>query len=269
MARHRINRWKGLLFDEQDYSSAEEQLQQKWKTKKGQTWKLGDHELYIGNAAGERAFDTFESFLIEALDIRLDQDDGRQTADSYLSEHAAEIDRHIGICTDPPYDLDITETSMILSRYSDRAVVLASDNIAFGLARIWNMKLDMIWIHDEPRSLGMKSRPVYYHNHIIVLARGEAKAGWVRPRPNFSSVIYVGTKAYFKNHGKGVMLFEEMMAGFKKWKVVIDPFAGYGTSFLAAENLGKRCFGIEIDPKIAAVALERVSKSGIKPRLLG
>ena len=39
--------------------------------------------------------------------------------------------------------------------------------------------------------------------------------------------------------------------------VVFDPFVGSGTTLIAAEQLGRRCRAIEIDPKYAQVAIER------------
>lgn len=40
---------------------------------------------------------------------------------------------------------------------------------------------------------------------------------------------------------------------------VIDPFVGTGTSIVACEQLGRRCEAFEIDPGMAAVALDRVA----------
>lgn len=39
--------------------------------------------------------------------------------------------------------------------------------------------------------------------------------------------------------------------------VILDPFAGSGTVFLAAERTGRRAFGIEIDPEYCEVAIDR------------
>jgi hypothetical protein len=38
---------------------------------------------------------------------------------------------------------------------------------------------------------------------------------------------------------------------------VYDPFAGSGTTLIAAEQLGRRCYAIEIDPRYAQVIIER------------
>jgi DNA modification methylase len=43
----------------------------------------------------------------------------------------------------------------------------------------------------------------------------------------------------------------------KRDDIVLDPFIGSGTSILAAERTGRRCFGIEIDPIYIDVAIAR------------
>jgi len=42
--------------------------------------------------------------------------------------------------------------------------------------------------------------------------------------------------------------------------VVLEPFAGSGTTIIAAEQLGRRCYAMEIDPRYVAVAIERWEK---------
>ena len=39
--------------------------------------------------------------------------------------------------------------------------------------------------------------------------------------------------------------------------VVLDPFVGSGSTIIAAEQLGRRCYAMEIDPKYVQVAIER------------
>ncbi len=38
---------------------------------------------------------------------------------------------------------------------------------------------------------------------------------------------------------------------------VLDPFLGSGTTLIAAEQLGRKCYGLEIEPKYVDVILQR------------
>ena len=48
---------------------------------------------------------------------------------------------------------------------------------------------------------------------------------------------------------------------------VYDPFLGSGTTMVAAENLSRRCFGIEISEKYTAVCLQRLKDMGCEVAL--
>ena len=49
-------------------------------------------------------------------------------------------------------------------------------------------------------------------------------------------------------------------------EVGFEPFSGSGTTMVAAEQTGRLCNAIEIDPRYVAVALERLAGMGLKPR---
>jgi DNA modification methylase len=42
--------------------------------------------------------------------------------------------------------------------------------------------------------------------------------------------------------------------------VIYDPFVGSGTTIIAAEMMGRRCYAIEIDPKYVDCSIERWQK---------
>ncbi len=46
-------------------------------------------------------------------------------------------------------------------------------------------------------------------------------------------------------------------------ELVVDPFAGSGSQFVAAHRLNRRCFGCEIEPKYADVILKRCEAEGM------
>jgi len=49
--------------------------------------------------------------------------------------------------------------------------------------------------------------------------------------------------------------------------VVLDCFAGHGSTLVAAAQLGRRYIGIEIDPGYCAVAERRIAAALAQPRL--
>lgn len=44
----------------------------------------------------------------------------------------------------------------------------------------------------------------------------------------------------------------------KQWELVLDLFLGSGTTMVASHQLGRSCYGVELDPKYCKVILERM-----------
>jgi DNA modification methylase len=55
---------------------------------------------------------------------------------------------------------------------------------------------------------------------------------------------------------------------FSSDDVLFDPFLGSGTTMLAAEQLNRRCYGMEIEPKYCAVILQRMEDAGCTCKLV-
>ena len=53
------------------------------------------------------------------------------------------------------------------------------------------------------------------------------------------------------------MIADALLDVSKRGDLVVDAFLGSGTSIIASERVGRRCFGIELDPKYADIAIER------------
>jgi len=51
--------------------------------------------------------------------------------------------------------------------------------------------------------------------------------------------------------------------------VTCSPFCGSGTDIIAAQNTGRLCYSMEIEPKWAAVTLQRLKDAGLEPQLDG
>lgn len=54
----------------------------------------------------------------------------------------------------------------------------------------------------------------------------------------------------------------------RRGELVYDPFLGGGSTIVAAHQLGRVGYGVDIDPAYVAVTLERLSVLGLKPELV-
>lgn len=46
----------------------------------------------------------------------------------------------------------------------------------------------------------------------------------------------------------------------KQGEIILEPFIGSGTAIIAAEKVGRRCYGIDIEPQYVDVAIRRWQK---------
>ena len=53
------------------------------------------------------------------------------------------------------------------------------------------------------------------------------------------------------------MLTDAMLDLTDRGDIVLDPFLGSGSTLIAAQGIGRRCFGIELDPRYVDVVLKR------------
>ena len=92
--------------------------------------------------------------------------------------------------------------------------------------------------------------------HLFLGERNQSTV-WRAPSPK---MIGAGSDEEKEDHPtqKPVLLFETPIANhLRAGEAVYDPFLGSGTCLLAAERLGRHCYGMEIDPRYVQVTIER------------
>lgn len=96
------------------------------------------------------------------------------------------------------------------------------------------------------------------------LTRGPKAAGMCSPGV-FRHRVDIANKEHMTQ--KPVELLREIIATRDDWQTVLDPFAGSGTTLVAARQLGRRAIGIEIEERwceVAARRLESAKKESIE-----
>jgi DNA modification methylase len=121
----------------------------------------------------------------------------------------------------------------------------------------------------EPRAelVWVKSRPGfnfahYKHQHEPMLygAQKGQPANWYGDRSQVSTLHVASESGRDYQHPtqKPVELLQVPIRNSSRAsEVIVDPFSGSGSTIIAAEQLGRRCFAMELDPRYVAVAIKR------------
>lgn len=127
----------------------------------------------------------------------------------------------------------------------------------------------LVWI----KQTFVLGRSDYHYRHEPILY------GWLENAAHFfiddrtqDSVFEINRPLASDMHPttKPVELIARMIANSSRpGELIFDPYCGSGSSIVAAHQLGRIGYGCELDPAYIAVALERLSMLGLKPKLIG
>jgi len=115
----------------------------------------------------------------------------------------------------------------------------------------------LVWVKDQL----VLSRADYHFRHENILYGWKAGGNhyFTQDRTQ-DSIFEIPRPKLSKEHPtmKPVLLIECMLKNSSKIKqIVLDPFGGSGSTMIAAEKLGRRCFMMEISPEYTSVILKR------------
>lgn len=234
---------------------------------RGQIWQLGDHRLMCGDATS-------------AEDV-----------EAVMDGQSAEV-----LWTDPPYGVDYTgKTKEALKMANDHGdirillygVLAIIDGFLEQSARIyiaappgalnlvfrqafsdvgWRFHQGLVWVKDS-MVLGHSDHHIRHEDILYGWKPGPGRAGrgnhkgtrWYGGHAQ-TSVFEIPRPKASREHPtmKPVQLIEVHLGNSSlPDDIVVDPFVGSGTTIIAAEKLGRRCYAMEIEPRYVDVAIRR------------
>ena len=106
-------------------------------------------------------------------------------------------------------------------------------------------------------------RPTNYHSQFEMVyfgwkGKGGAASYWYGDRKSSDVWQFARDPDRLHPTQKPVALVEKAVENSAAASdIVYDPFLGSGTTMIACEKLGRRCYGMEIEPKYVDVAVKR------------
>ena len=252
-----------------------DQLQQKWGTQQGQLWTIKGkqtHRLLCGDSTNPddvtRVMNC-ESAWLMATDPPYGVDfAGAKYNPRAKKWDAIENDKHQG------GDLTSFIADMLTAwlPHTEKAAgfyfwTAAMNEGAAAAAAIRNAGLhiqsQIIW-NKNCLVLGQADYHWKHENCWYAFRKGE-KHRWLggRDKTTVWDVAKVANSSYVHPMQKPLELYSIPMAHHtNEGELVCEPFAGSGSQFVAAEQMNRRCNGIELMPKYVAVILQRMSDAG-------
>jgi site-specific DNA-methyltransferase (adenine-specific) len=251
-----------------------EQLRRRWKVKQGDVWQIGDHRLVCGDCTKKGAIqdvlDGSPAQMVMAdppynVSYTGGSGNARARSDSY------EDDR------DDYRDWLSTVLTRAAEGSDDRAALhlwFASAKMRDVLAALdeagWQDRNLLIWNKLDAHYGALSAQ--YKHRHepmIYCHKRGQTPRWygatnettvWDHPQPHVNDLHPTM---------KPVELYERSIRNHTRpGAAVLELFSGSGTTLVACQLQGRSGRAVELDPKFAAVALERLSEMGLEPTKL-
>lgn len=254
----------------------------------GDLWSLGDHWLYCGDALKRASYEVLlrgqfaqmvftdppynlpiqghVSGLGRTRHREFAMADGRMSDVEYvrflteafrrMSEASMAGSIHF-VCMDWRHQYELHRAGRIV--YSELKNLCVWDKGKGGMGSLYRSQHELI--------AAFKNGKDPHINNVSLGKHGRSRSNvWHYPGLNR---FQAGRDEALANHPtvKPVALVADAILDCSKPKgLILDPFAGSGTSIIAAERTGRRCAAIELDPLYVDVALRRFRKiTGVEP----
>lgn len=212
-------------------------------TQPGDLWLLGKHRLLCG--------DSTKAEDVERLM-------GKSTADVLL--------------TDPPYGMRLDTDYSKMPRGGKTYAPVIGDDEDFDfqpILNLWNCKRMAVWgggwFYETLPKGGSWIMWDKQPQHTVAGPQNHFEECWIWPHRKRIIIRYLWTGFTAKEAGqervhptqKPVAVIVELAKFMGEWALCADPFLGSGTTLIAAEQLGRTCYGMEISPAYCDVIVKR------------
>jgi ParB-like chromosome segregation protein Spo0J len=248
----------------------------------GDLWLLGDHRLLCGNALDADAFERLMNRELAAATITDPPFNVR--IDGFVSGLGQDAHREFamasGEMTSEEFEAFLTMVSRHLASHSKGGALVymfmdwrhLPEALAACCSTFSEYKNLCVW---SKHMAGMGSFYRSQHELVLVFKTGSGRhrnnvelGRHGRDRSNIWS--YPAANRFGRNAGEDfhllklhptvkpvAMLADAMMDCTARGDLVLDPFLGSGSTLIAAQKVGRRCYGIEIDPTFTDLTIER------------
>jgi hypothetical protein len=268
-----------------------EQYAEDWPTKRGQIWEIPSienpevvHRVMCGDSGDPELVKKLIGKHQPILMVT-DPPYGRNYDNTYINESQpyGSHTRNVGAVEND----DIWDWTEVYKLWNANVMYvwhagLMADLVLSSLRELkYEPRALIIWDKTGSGPYGIRGNYHWTHEQIWYVVKKGKKANWARPKPDETMWREKSLSSANKDKDpldsfagshpaqKPVSLYQRaILNNSYRGQSVMDPFAGSGTCFAAAESLGRRFVGSEWLEKYASTILARAASMGLEPRLV-
>lgn len=243
------------------------ELQKKWGTQNGQVWVLGNHRIMCGDSTSAEDVATLlagasPSIMVTDPPYGIEYDPSWR-ADAGVNKNTGKMGKveNDNIADwSPAWQLFPGDVAYVYHAGVMSATVQSSLEICG-----FKIRAQIIWAKDR---MALSRGDYHWQHEPCWYAVRDGKPGR-RNEDRTQTTLWTIPARDDAGHGHGTQKPVECMERplrNHEFDEVYEPFSGSGTTLIACERLGKRCFAMELNPGYVAMALERWTEiTGLTP----
>jgi DNA modification methylase len=266
----------GPIQEDEPQVDRAEELREKWQIEEGQLWQVGRHRLMCGDSTRadhvEAVFDGAEPFLtVTDPPYGVEYDPHRREVVG--GKRATKVSKIIKNDNNADWReaFSLSPSGVVYCWHADKYACVVYQSL---MDTGFSVRTQIIWAKSSivPVPYGINPGQVadlglYHYQHECCWYGVKGKAKWIGGKAE-STLWEIEKNANSETGHSTQKPVECMTRAIRNHEGdVYDPFLGSGTTMVAAEQLDRVCYGMEIDPGYCAVILERMSQytEDIKP----
>lgn len=231
-----------------------EELREKWGTERGQLWEIGSHRLLCGDSTDEvdvgRLLDGEEPDMVFADPPYGISHSGKGVTGSAQGNDFGEI---VG---DEDVTVAVRSFALVRDLYPNACLVFWGAN--YYCSALPDRYGWIVWDKQREGDTFSGAELAFVNRGVRLDVFRHTWHGMVKGSEHGQARVHPTQKP--------TALAEWCFENYGEPSVVLDPFGGSGSTIVAAENQGRTCYAMEIDPAYCAVILERLAGMGLEPK---
>lgn len=244
-----------------------EELREKWQTEHGQLWTIGKHRLLCGDSTSSDDVTRLMGGGKAQL-VFTDPPYGVGCDGGTVERDKLQGDENTALY-EPACRMAYSASDAQAPLYIWHAGIAAAAAGIAAAAAGYDIRCEIVWNKNQAQFGALSAQYHQKHEPAYYCVKKSKPARWFGPTNEVTvwDCNRASVNEWHPTQKPPDLAARAMANSSEPGDSVLDLFLGSGSTMVAAEQLGRTCYGMEIESKYVAVALQRMSDMGLTPRL--